>query len=376
MTASIRTWLVSRVAVIILVLGIAAVAGIGAEVHPQASGWWWLDRFTYWDSFHFTRIADEGWFTPTRRCCDQSYFPGYPLAMRWLASVLPGPTALAGWLITLFTGTVAAGALYQLARADGLPDLGARRAVLLLAVAPFTVFTVAVYSEALWLAAALVAWWAARAQRWALSALAASVATATRITGLFLLAGLAVGYAVTARSRAQEHGWGRVAARALWLGVPVLPVVAFMSYLYTQTGSWFAWREAQVIGWGRHSSTPWGGVVGQWESLIRAPSGWLLFPRVLDLVAVLLGLALTAVLLSRPRWWPEAAYVGVSVLAIMATSRWDSAGRYALTWFPAYLVLAHWLQGRSRRWTVLALGASGLVATAVTVWFATRHWIG
>ena len=39
---------------------IAAVAGVGAETHPLASGWWWLDRFTYWDSFHFTRVADDG----------------------------------------------------------------------------------------------------------------------------------------------------------------------------------------------------------------------------------------------------------------------------------------------------------------------------
>ena len=40
------------------------------------------------------------------------------------------------------------------------------------------------------------------------------------------------------------------------------------------------------------------------------------------------------------RRWPEATYVGLSVGVLVCSTLIVSAPRYALTWFPAYLLLA------------------------------------
>ncbi len=375
--STVRTWLGSRLLLVGLVLAVAAVAGIGAESHPLATGWWWLDRLTYWDSFHFTRIADEGYFTPVRQCCDQAYFPGYPLAMRWLGWLLPGPTAFAGLVVSLGAGAVAAWALHRLALAEGLSRRAAGWAVALFAAAPFTVFTVAVYSESLWLAGAVLAWWAGRRERWWLAGLAAGVATATRVTGLFLVAGLVVMYAVSARARARADGRGLVRPDVLFVLPALVPVLAFVTWLHSRTGSWTEWRQAQATGWRRDSVAPWTGLVRQWSQVLDAPNAWLTVTRVVDLVAIVLGVVLTVLLATRRRRWPDATYVGLSVASIATTTNWDSAGRYALAWFPLYLVAAHAGERQGRAWVRPATwAASAAVALLVTVFFALREWIG
>jgi hypothetical protein len=377
MRGPVAAWLGSRALVVVLVLGVAVVAGVGAEAHPLASGWWWLDRFTYWDSFHFTRIADDGYFGPGRACCDQSYFPAYPLAVRWLGWVLPGPSALAGFVVSIASGAVAAFAMHRLALAEGLSRRAAGWAVGLLAVAPFTVFTVAVYSESLWLAGALLAWWAGRRERWWLAGLAAGLACATRVTGVFLVAGLVVMYAVAARRRARGGGGRMVRPDVLFVVPALLPVVAFMAWLRARTGSWNAWREAQSAGWAREQVAPWTGVAKEWAHVIDAPNVWLGVPRALDLVAILAGALLAVLLATRRHRWADAAFVGISVATVLTTTNWDSAGRYSLAWFPAYLVVAN--AGERPGWgrVRLAVGVgSALLALLVVLWFASRHWIG
>jgi hypothetical protein len=65
-------WLGSRLLLMVSVLVVARVAGVGAERHPLASGVWLLDRFAYWDSYHFVRIAEAGYLPPGLGCCDQA----------------------------------------------------------------------------------------------------------------------------------------------------------------------------------------------------------------------------------------------------------------------------------------------------------------
>ena len=78
-----------------------------------------------------------------------------------LSPLTGGNDMLAGILISLAAGTVAAVMLWQLAVAQGLGPRLAATAVALLGVAPYGIFLAAVYSEALFLAVTVAAWWAA-----------------------------------------------------------------------------------------------------------------------------------------------------------------------------------------------------------------------
>jgi len=362
----------SRVLLALTVLLIAAVTGQGAVDHEWASDIWWLDRFSLWDSYHFIRIASLGYLPPGLDCCDQAYFPGYPLLMATLAPVTGGNVTAAGLLISLVAGAVAAALLWTLVSEDsrGGP-VAARRAVTLLLLAPTGFFFVAVYTEALFLALALGAWLLATRRHWWLAGLVAALATGVRVNGLFLAAALVVLYAV------QWHRDGRPRPRldVLALGLPGVSVAAFVVHLRSLTGSWDAWREAEHRGWNRATAWPWEGLTTAWRSLLDSPDAWLAASRAADIGAVLLGVAL-CVLLARQRRWPELTYLSLTVGVVLCSNLWVSTPRYALTWFPAYLAIATMRDTTAyRRVYAVGLGLSAILLIGATWAAATRHWL-
>ncbi|CAN7213533.1 mannosyltransferase family protein [Knoellia sp. LjRoot47] len=365
-------FLASRLLLALTVLAMAAVAGQGAVDHEWASGVWWLDRFSAWDSYHFVRIATLGYLPPGLDCCDQAFFPGYPLLMAAVSPLTGGSVTGAGVLVSLVAGVVAAALLWRLVADDarGGP-VAARRAVLLLTLAPCGFFLTAVYTEALFLALALGAWLLATRRHWWWAGAVAALASGVRVNGLFLAAGLAVMYAV------QWHHDGRPRPRrdVLALALPAVSVAAYMAHLHSLTGSWDAWREAEQRGWERSTATPWTGIASAWQALVDSPDRWLAASRAADIVAVLLGVVV-CVLLARQRRWPELTYLALTVGVVVCSTLWVSAPRYALTWFPAYLAVATMRDGTAyRRVYAVGLGLSAALLVGATWAAATRHWV-
>ncbi|KGN40649.1 mannosyltransferase family protein [Knoellia aerolata] len=365
-------FLLSRLLLGATVLAMAAATGQGAVGHEWASGVWWLDRFSAWDSYHFVRIASLGYLPPGLDCCDQAFFPGYPLAMAALAALGGGSATAAGLLVSVVAGAVAAALLWVLVSEDarGGP-LAARRALTLLLVAPAGFFLVAVYTEALFLALALGAWLLAGRRHWWLAGGVAALAAAVRVNGLFLAAALVVMYAV----QWNQDGRPRPRPDVLALGLPALGVGAFVAHLHSRTGSWNAWREAEAKGWDRSVAWPWDGVASAVRALRDSPDLWLAASRLADIVAVALGLAL-CVLLARQRRWPELTYMMLTLGVVLCSTLWVSAPRYALTWFPAYLAVATMRDTTAyRRMYAVGLGLSFVLLVAATWAVAHRQWV-
>ncbi|WP_353952356.1 mannosyltransferase family protein [Knoellia sp. S7-12] len=362
----------SRILLAATVLVVAAVAGQGAVDHEWATGIWWLDRFSVWDSYHFVRIASLGYLPPGLDCCDQAFFPGYPLLMAAVAPITGGNVTAAGLLITLVAGAVAAALLWMLVADDPRGgSAAARRAVTLLTLAPTGFFFVAVYTEALFLALALGAWLLATRRQWWLAGLLAALATGVRVNGLFLAAALAVLYAVQWNS----DGRPRPRLDVLALGFPAVSVAAYMTHLHARTGSWDAWREAEHRGWDRISAWPWEGLAAAWQSLLDSPDAWLAASRAADIGAVLLGVAL-CILLARQRRWPELTYLTLTVGVVLCSNLWVSTPRYALTWFPVYLAIATMRDTTAyRRAYAVVLALSAALLVGATWAAATRHWV-
>lgn len=362
----------SRLILGVTVLAMAAATGQGAVGHEWATGTWWLDRFSAWDSYHFVRIATLGYLPPGLDCCDQAYFPGYPLAMAAVAPLTGGNVTAAGLLVSVVAGAVASWLLWVLVATDsrGGP-LAARRAVTLLLLAPAGFFLVAVYTEALFLALALGAWLLAGRRHWWWAGLIAALAAGVRVNGLFLAAGLVVMYAL------QWHRDGRPRPRldVLALGLPALSVGGYVAHLHSRTGSWDAWREAEARGWDRSVAWPWEGAAAAWRALLDSPDAWLAASRTADIVAVALGVAVT-VLLARQRRWPELTFMTLTVGVVLCSTLWVSAPRYALTWFPAYLAVATMRDTTAyRRLYAVGLGVSFVLLVGATWAVAHRQWV-
>lgn len=344
----VQTWLGTRLlmAVVALVL-----------VSRGAS---FADLLTRWDATHYLTIAADGYTKPAF----VAFFPGWPLLLR-VVSLLGVPAVVAGTVLALVASGFAAAALYRMA------GTGAAVAWLL---APTAVFTMVPYTESMFCAAAFWAWERARAGKWPAVAVLASIAAAMRISGLFLIIGLAV-LALTQPGRGRVR-WRRVA----WLVLPVLVLVGYLVFLRFQVGTWTAWYDAQASGWSRELTWPW--VSLQHTIDAAAPGGYTdsmgwapMFA--FELASMAAGVLVVLVSLFRKRWG-EATWVGAQVVAFSLSYWFMSVNRALLLWFPLWEEVGRLGHSKGRLPTSRAvlIGALVVIALVVQVWWAWRYFGG
>ncbi|WP_423834805.1 mannosyltransferase family protein [Streptomyces manipurensis] len=332
-----------------------------------------LGPWQQWDWGLYLRIAQDGYFPagagPWTTGWDnrEAFLPGFPFTLRAVHAVVPS-WAAAGALISFVAGAVAVLALARIAR-DRLSDTDAgRRAVLFLLVSPCAVFLAAGYTESLFLALALPAWLAAQRGNRPAAAVLACLACSVRITGLFLVAALALHFVLTARGR---RDW----RAAPWLLLPALAPGAYSWFLQSRTGDWMAWKHAQERGWYRDFHTPWEAWSNTWTAAFQhtQPTGYALMWQA-ELLAMLVGVVLLAVLL-RARRWPEALYIALTLWALGTSYWYTSIPRSTLLWWPLWIALATWSARRPRIESTY-LYVVGPVCVTVAITFLTGRWAG
>ncbi|WP_414167448.1 mannosyltransferase family protein [Streptoverticillium reticulum] len=330
-----------------------------------------LAPFQQWDWYHYLHIARDGYFPdgagPWLSHWDnrEAFFPGFPLLLRAVHVVVPHWT-VAGLLISFVAGGVAVVALARIARLY-LPGADAgRRTVLFFLLSPCAVFLAVGYTEALFLALALPAWLAAQRHNRPLAAALTVLATAVRISGLFLAAAIAAHFLLAAR----RH-W-----RALpWLALPALPAALYAWYLHAYTGDWLAWKHAQERGWYRDFHAPWDAWSRTWAGAFgRTQTTGYAFMFQAELLAMLVGLLLLALLLKQRRW-PEATYTGLTLWALGTSYWYTSIPRATLLSWPLWITLAAWSLRRPRIKTVYLCLAAPL-STLFALTFLTGRWAG
>jgi hypothetical protein len=371
-------WLGSRLAVLLVTFAAARVVVAGPADRVQG----FLAQWYHWDTALFIKVAQYGWFSPAYTDKTAVDFPGMPLALRLVHLVVPNWVA-AGLLVSLIAGAVASVALWQLASDEDGPQAGGL-AVLFMVVSPYAVFLFAGYSEALFFGFATAAWLAATKDRWLLASLLACGATATRVTGLAFAAGLAIEYLVRRRRAAVAAGHGRLFSRSGLAGLmdrrapllllPALPVIGFVTYLHSLSGSWTAYSDAQREGWGRSFAPPWVGWRNTWSNAFTIPQSadyeW--FWRA-ELAAVVIGVALTVVLCLQRRWG-EATFISANTLLMTVSTYYASGVRSVLVWFPLYLLLARLAVRRAWLGPTLVWCSAPLMA-ALAIGFTNGRWI-
>jgi hypothetical protein len=358
---AVGVWLLSRLSVVVLTIGGAwTLSGAHAsDVEP------FLTRWDRWDVGLFRKVAEFGYQGYPAHFPDkgvEAFFPGEPLVLRIVHVLIPDWTA-AGLLISLVAGAFASVALGRLAEREGvLPG----RAVLYLVLSPYAVFLAAGYSEALFLAFALWGWLLAKDDKWLPACLLVAAACTVRINGAFLAVGLVVEYAV-------RHG-RRPKLEAAALLLPFAAIAAYFAYLHALTGDWQRWQHAQAEGWGRHLTSPLQAFTTTFDAARNGAQGaeyaWSFSA---ELVAVLVGLALTVVLLLRKRWG-EATYVGLSLAALATSTFYLSVARATLLWWPLFLLLARASQRRA--WVHgLYVAASAPLMALMVLTFTSGRWV-
>ena len=359
-------WIGIRAGVWLWMLAGAWLAGVDAARRVSDPSGWVLDRLVAWDSGFFVDIAEHGYNSAGDACCDQVFFPGYPLSIRVLTPVFGDPR-IAALAVAVVAGAVAAMLLWRIT-SEEFGEAAGRHAVALLALTPYGVFLSLAYSESLFLALTLAAWYLARHQRWWWAGFAASCAAIVRVNGAFVTVALVVMWWVSRRA-------GRPAPRSALpaLAAPFASAGAYAWYLHSR--SWPSWTEAQDFAWGRHLDWPWEGFAGSWRWVAAQSSLDVRIAGVVEVLTVLAGVALVF-LLARRRRWAEFVYVGLSVGVLLFSNRFLSAPRLSVLWFPAFVLGGAWLAGKGhKRWGpwVYAASIMGLAMTSLA--FAAHLWV-
>jgi hypothetical protein len=359
---SIRVVTVSRVAFLLVVL--AALWFLDDSTGGPDIGF--FDAWRRWDAHHLLTIAEHGYTAPESDPHAAAFFPLFPLFVRALLFI-GIPTIPAGMVVSAVSSIVAGAYLYRLAEEE-LGDGMGRRALTYLMVFPTAVFLIAPYSEALFVAGAIPAFYYARRGRWHLVGIPAAIAMGARAAGLFLLIGLAVEFI-----RQRDFSKARLANAGLALLIGILPLLAYGAFLSQAFGDPFQFMVHQKEGWGRSLFT---NPIDAYRTTVAglAPttaSNWIMAWRG-EIVAAFVGCAFTLWAIVK-REWGYAAYMGVTMGALMTSTWYFSIPRMLLGLFPIVLFLAEWTRGRS--WahdTVLVVSAP--LATLGVIVFTQNHW--
>ena len=344
-------------------IGYLAVMRLGDDrgrIDP--TGMPWVNAWSRHDGMWYVSVAEYGYGVETQGNSNLAFAPLLPMLMKAAAAVFGRDDApayvVAGLVVSNLALIVALTLFLLLARLDH-DEASARRGVLYLLLFPTTLFLSALYPESLFLALTLGSFYCARRRAWVGSGVLAAVATLARPHGLLLALPLAIEYLA-------QRGW-RLRDIRLDAVAVALPLVAhglWLGYLALTTGDPFASYAAQAM-WGRRLVPPWVTIANFFAPGAAVARLDLIYP------AVMLLLVIASWKLLRPSY---AAYAVLFYLLPLSSAVIQSQGRFALTLFPAFLVLA--LAGRSATFDRVYVLVSSALAAFFMALFAVGGWVG
>ncbi|HUS16748.1 MAG TPA: hypothetical protein VM536_17265, partial [Chloroflexia bacterium] len=320
------------------------------------------------DALWYEKIADRGYALDGTT----AFFPLLPLLMRAVSPFTGGNIPLAGLLVAGVAAAVALALLYRLAEHD-TDAATAGRTVAYLALFPTAFFLYAAFTESLFLAVVLGAFWCARGRHWGAVAGLAALAGLTRVQGALLGLPLAVEYL-------SATGWNRARLRqrlpvlVLVAGAGALGTLAFFAYVTYVVHDPYSWSARETLQWQQQFSWPWD-TLGTALAKAVTPGAELINQFDLGVLAVFSGLTVASFRL-RPAYGLLAATVLVSTwFHVRADFPLVSVSRYVLVAFPCFLVLAIWA-GRRR---IVHLGIVAFWGIWLLVWSSQvvrGYWVG
>ncbi|NWJ95831.1 MAG: hypothetical protein HXX20_08625 [Chloroflexi bacterium] len=358
----------------------------------------WMERlirsWTRWDGGFYTTIASQG-YTPIAHPGNAhiAFFPLYPHLIRAVAVVFAfGNTRydalnISGIVISSLATLALFLGLYKLARLD-YDHQTSRLSVIYLAAFPMSFFLLAIYTESLFMALAVWAFWAARKNRWLLACGLAALAVLSKNQGVLLVAALGIEYLYQIRFNPKRLDW-----RIFTFGLPALALAGWMGINALTFGDPLQYVKAAQDNFARFFAWPFNTLGFATEHFFNQRSPGTFLPPNYDP-----GYDLDSILYDYPI---TLAFLGVGVVALVAVWRkrvrlsyvaffalclaqplfspnrisiLASLPRYLLLIFPAFLLLA--LLGR--RWPLfhyLYLGLNLPLLGIFLARYALNYWV-
>ena len=320
--------------------------------------------FINFDGEHYFSIARDGYLPLT-----YFYFPLYPILIKILAIVFGGSfTAygISGLILSNAFLFIAMVGLYKLAKML-YSEKSAYLTVIFLLTFPTTFFLGSFYNDSLFLAFAVWSFYFAINKNWLPAIILAGLASATRVVGIALAAGIAIEYLFGELRLNQllllKERTCKVVAKGLIVGVlSVSGLLIYMMYLHNKTGSALEFfRNVSIFGEQRSTDLimlPQ--VFYRYFFKILPNINYNYFPAVftpyLEISSAIFAVIILTIMIFRSR----ISFTVYSILAFLIpafSGSFSSMPRYLLAIFPIFLLTGKYLDTKSKAfsYTLFAL---------------------
>jgi Gpi18-like mannosyltransferase len=369
-----QTFIVTRIAIIVVAEIAATVVGQRPGIHYAASANPALAVWGRWDAEHYIKIATDG-YSGT----EMAFFPLYPWLIRMIG-MLTGNHLIAGLLISNVASFFGLLFFYKLVEHQ-YDRAVAHRATFYISIFPTAVFFSAVYSESLFFALTVASFYYIRERKWLCAGGLGFFAALTRVEGVlvavpFLIEWLTVvlrnGPTPAAALRATLK-WPISGVLRPLAGLALIPLglLSYMAFLWVLRGDPLYFSHVQTH-WGRHLAFPWESVSHSFKILTQTHVPQTIADGALEVTftALMLGVLIAGFWRLRPSY---SVYMALSILIPMSTSSLMSMPRFALVLFPMFVMFALWGARPSVNNAIVAFSLP--ILGLYTVLFADWYWV-
>ena len=223
-------------------------------VQVDATHGLWLTIWGVWDTDPYLRIAENWYPAPGEEDGTYAFFPLYPLLMRMVGFPF-GSSFIGGVIVSNLALLAAAWFLYRLTAMETDHRTGLR-AVLFLFLCPAGFIFSGVFTEAIFIAFTIAAFYCARrglregGGYWLYACALGGLAAMTRVPGVFIAPLLLWEYL-----KSRDYDVRKVRPDVLFLSLTPLGLGLFVLQCYWLTGDFLAFSTVQQL-WGRELSNP------------------------------------------------------------------------------------------------------------------------
>lgn len=307
-----------------------------------------------WDAIAYQRIVTSGYHSGFDL---SAYFPLFPMLGRGLSLLTGSEPLLSLLIVSSLAMLLAMVVLYEVVKED-FSDSTARAAVVVAVIFPSAFYYFAPYPQSLSLLLTLVAYQAARKQRWLQAALAGLAAGLTHST----VVPLAILLGIQALSRIKPDRSAFTIKNALTFIPAAAPFAGMGLFL-----AWRAWQgfmpitELMQYGWQRVMQWPWVTFAAVIECFA---TGRINTNFVIDLILIIFTIILS-ILGWKKLPFPQWLYQITLLIYLSSTSSWGQPltgySRYMLVMFPVFTASALLIQNKLPRLILTAISLALLL---------------
>ena len=288
--------------------------------------------FCQFDCAWFKSIADVGYDSyphglTTGHAANWAFFPLFPMLGHYIAAAFGVPSLYGFYAIANIASFAMLPLFFLCLRQLGQELDVARFGVLMLAFSPYSVYFIAPYTEALFLAATLALFLFAYRHQWLWVAVAGIIMTGTRNIGVMVV--FSVGILAL-----QAYGWkellkfgdrGLRVILAIWF-IPLI-MFLYMFYMHNHVGDAFSFKNIQLA-WGRIFGNPFAYWLEGFETGGR---------KIYLSIMIVVGCALNIYLIKQKRY-AEALFMFICTFVPITTST-NTVPRYMFGLYPTSLAI-------------------------------------